>query len=99
MHPLLSAEGSWGVLGRVTKNHYIGGDCLKRGACTVCRFTGGLEKKEGGGGVLGGWVIPQYTLWQCHRQYDYNQSNLCFTLSIYLLIITDMFLNFIVDIS
>ena len=34
------------------------GDCLKRGAWTVCRFKGGgLGKKEGGGG------IPQCTLW------------------------------------
>ena len=25
------------------------GDCLKRGAWTVCRFKGGLGKKEAGG--------------------------------------------------
>ena len=30
------------------KNQYRGGDCLKRwGAWTVCRFKGGLGKKEG----------------------------------------------------
>ena len=32
------------------KNHYRGGDCLKRGAWTVCRFKGGLGKKGFGGG-------------------------------------------------
>ena len=31
------------------RNQYRGGDCLKRGACTVCRFDGGHGKKEGGG--------------------------------------------------
>ena len=38
------------------KNQYSEGDCLKRGAWTVCQFKGGLGKKEGvmflrGGGV------------------------------------------------
>ena len=40
------------------KNHYIGGNCLKKeGAWIVCRFKKGLGKKEGvvffkgGGGV------------------------------------------------
>ena len=28
------------------KNQYIGGDCLKRVAWTVCWFKGGLNKKE-----------------------------------------------------
>ena len=32
------------------------GDCLKRGARTVCLFQGGLGKKEGGGVFeRGGW--------------------------------------------
>ena len=29
----------------VTKNQYIGGDCLKRETWTVCRFKRGLGKK------------------------------------------------------
>ena len=30
------------------RNQYMGEDCLKRGAWTVCRFKGGgLSKKEG----------------------------------------------------
>ena len=33
----------WGL----TKNQYRGGDCLKRGAWTVCQFKGRLGKKEG----------------------------------------------------
>ena len=40
------------------KNQYIGGggwgDCLKRGAWTVCRFKGGLGKKDGGSVFEGG---------------------------------------------
>ena len=42
------------------KNHYIGGNCLKKeGAWIVCRFKKGLGKKEGvvflkGGGGWGG---------------------------------------------
>ena len=34
--------------GGVHENQYRGEDCLKRGAWTVCRFKGGLGKKEGG---------------------------------------------------
>ena len=30
--------------GRVVKNQYIGGNCLKKGAWTVLRFKGVLEK-------------------------------------------------------
>ena len=33
--------------GGVTKNQYIGGNCLKRGTWTVCRFNGGLAKIRG----------------------------------------------------
>ena len=33
--------------GRFTKNQYRGGGLPKRGAWTVCRFKGGLSKKEG----------------------------------------------------
>ena len=38
------------------KNQYRGGDCLKKGGggWTVCRFKGGLGKKEGGGVFLRG---------------------------------------------
>ena len=35
--------------GGFRKNYYIGENCLKRGAWTVCRFQGGLAKKRGGG--------------------------------------------------
>ena len=42
-----------------TKNQYEGGDYLKRGDWTVCRFNGGLGRKRGGcfwgGGGGGGW--------------------------------------------
>ena len=37
----------------LTKNQYIGGNCLKRGAWTFCRFEGRLGE-EGGGVFLGG---------------------------------------------
>ena len=37
-------------------NQYIGWDCLKRWAWTVCRFKSGFsENKLGGGGGGGGW--------------------------------------------
>ena len=46
------------LLGGFTKKQYRGGDCLKRGAWTVCQYIrGGLGKKEGGG-VFEGWLIP-----------------------------------------
>ena len=32
--------------GGFMKNHYRGGDCLKRGAWTVCRFKKGLARKR-----------------------------------------------------
>ena len=37
------------------KNQYIGGNCLKKGAWTVCRFKGGggAGGKRGGGGAGG----------------------------------------------
>ena len=35
--------------GRFTKNQYIGGDCLKRGAWTVCRLKDG--EREGLGNM------------------------------------------------
>ena len=35
------------------KNQHRGGDCLKSGAWTACRFKGGLTRKRGGG-VSGG---------------------------------------------
>ena len=52
--------------GEFMRNQYREGECLKRGAWIVCRFKGGLGKKEGGwcfwvrGG--GGWFIPRCTL-------------------------------------
>ena len=59
-------SGEWG--GGFTKNQYSGADCLKKwDAWTVCKFKGGLGKKEGlvfeGGWypnadyVLGGYVL------------------------------------------
>ena len=41
--------------GGVTKNQYIGENCLKWGVWTVCRFKGRLVKKEGVGVFEGGW--------------------------------------------
>ena len=52
------------------KNHYIGGNCLKKeGAWIVCRFKKGLGKKEGvvflkGGG--GGLITPMQTMILLH---------------------------------
>ena len=38
------------------KKQYTGGNCLKGGPWTFCRFKGGLlGKKEGGGVFEGGW--------------------------------------------
>ena len=31
---------------KMKKKQYRGGDCLKRGAWTVCRFKGGLKRKR-----------------------------------------------------
>ena len=36
------------------KNQYIGGNCLKGGAWTVCRFKRALAKKMEGGDFEGG---------------------------------------------
>ena len=49
--------------GGFTKKQYKGGNCLKRGAWTVCRLKEGLGENEGvvffmGGG---GELIPQCT--------------------------------------
>ena len=47
-------EYCWGSLknqifrGGFTKKQYIWGDCVKRGAWTVCRFKGGAWQKRGG---------------------------------------------------
>ena len=49
------------LLGGFTKNQYRGGNCLKRGAWTVCRFNGGLGEKEGVVFLMGG-LTPQCTL-------------------------------------
>ena len=52
------------------KNHYIGGNCLKKeGAWIVCRFKKGLGKKEGvvflkGGGR--GLITPMQTMILLH---------------------------------
>ena len=55
------------------KNHYIGGNCLKKeGAWIVCRFKKGLGKKEGvvflkgGGGGVGGLITPMQTMILLH---------------------------------
>ena len=44
----------WLLVG-LTKNQYRGGDCLKRGAWTVCRFEVGLARKRGWCFWGGGW--------------------------------------------
>ena len=41
-------------IGRFTKNQYRGEDCLKRGAWTVCKTSGGLTRKRGWC-FRGGW--------------------------------------------
>ena len=41
-------------LGRgLTKNQYIGRNCLKSGAWIVCKFKGSLGKRRGGGAFEG----------------------------------------------
>ena len=54
---ILGVDGKMWVLGEgggvgVTKNQYIGGDCLKMGAWTVCRF-----KRVGAWQERGGWCF------------------------------------------
>ena len=46
------------------KNQYIGGNCLKKGAWTVCRFKGGggLGEKEGVVFVFEGGLTPVHTM-------------------------------------
>ena len=39
----------WGGGGGVTEKQYRGGNYLKRGAWTICRFKGGLARKKGAG--------------------------------------------------
>ena len=45
------------------KNQCIEGDCLKRGAWTVCRFKRGLSKKKEAV-FLGGGDTPMHTMHQ-----------------------------------
>ena len=52
----------WFLGGGLTKNQYRGDELPKKGAWTVCRFKGGLGKKDGGG-VFEGGLIPQCILW------------------------------------
>ena len=47
----------WDGVNWFTKNQYIGGNCLKRQAWTVCRFKGGRTWKKRREGV-----IPQCTV-------------------------------------
>ena len=44
------------------KNRYRGGDYLKRGAWTVCRFKGELGKKEGVVFLRGEVDTPMHTM-------------------------------------
>ena len=46
---------TWFLGGTVHKKPIYRGNCLKRGAWTVCKFKGGLDKKERGGVFKGGW--------------------------------------------
>ena len=43
------------------KSQYTGGNCLKKGAWTVCRFKGWLGKKEREV-FFGGVDIPKHTM-------------------------------------
>ena len=40
--------------GVFTKNQYRRGDCIKRGAWTICQFKGGTWKERMGGVLEGG---------------------------------------------
>ena len=48
----------WGF----TKNQYLGRNCLKRGAWTVCQFKGEAGKKEGGDFEGEGVDTSMYTM-------------------------------------
>ena len=48
--------------GGFTKKQYIGANCLKRGAWTVCRFKECLAKKRGGECFWGGVDTPMHTM-------------------------------------
>ena len=43
------------LLGKILKNQYIAGDCLRGEAWTVCWFKGGLARKRGWCFWEGGW--------------------------------------------
>ena len=55
------------LLGGVMKNQYIGGDCLKMRAWTVCWFKGGFARKRGWCFWGGGWYTNAHyvNLWVC----------------------------------
>ena len=48
--------------GGFIKKQYIGGNCLKRRAWTVCKFKGGLLKKRGVMFLKGGVDTPIHTM-------------------------------------
>ena len=51
------------------KNQHRGGDCLKRGACTVCQFKGTWQER-GGGGV----DTPMHTMFALWPFYQPEKS-------------------------
>ena len=44
---IFGVQGKMWFLGKVYKKTIYRGDCLKRGACTVCRFKDLARKREG----------------------------------------------------
>ena len=50
------------ILGENPQKQYIGGNCLKREAWTVCRFKGSLVKKRGWIFLGGRWGAPMHTM-------------------------------------
>ena len=57
------------LLGGVQEKPIEGGDCLKRGAWTVCQFKGVLTRKSGVV-FLRGAMIPQSTLCSYFKIYQ-----------------------------
>ena len=71
----------WFLGGEFMKKQYRRGDCLKRGALTVCRFKGGLGKKDGEGVFEGSWypnthyVPPTPKLTMALNKYNLTKKN------------------------
>ena len=68
--------------GVFTENQYIGENCLKRGAWSVCRFKGGLAKKREVVFLRGSWYLnAQYESTVKEKRKEHHSLRLMETLS------------------